>query len=478
MTIQDKLSELWASTGDTGTDVTTVKWGTGWVEQIPSFQNFNYVLQVVDGNILHLAEEGTFDWEDDIAYTIGADVLGSDGIRYFCVTAHTNQDPTADSTNSYWTLAPQYGSNTSTHADGMHLNNVHSGVLTNWTGQSMTITAGTPMIMLQDTSLATEDIGFLNANGTACIAELGTAGPDGRDLSKDAGNTYRIFHEGHQPDVSEVTNAVEESPAGALAYARKGGGWSSTAWSNGNSLQIPNGTNIVAKSTNNGIEATGTGTTNAVLEASVVLAGTASIVKVRNNLMGASFRVTHGQTNAFIRQTDAAGTTAEDVWIQMAQNGGVTVNYNDAERLVTTSAGGTLTGTWTATDIQATNINDRLDALEDTTAQIATVGTGSTWGKTSIDGSGREMTMIAGQVTYTNANNSTQSFTFPNGGFPNGCISVVVSLASSWHTISNGPIVIQPTGLPTSTGFTCARQQHDGSGSATNIALTYIAMGY
>ena len=67
MTTQDKLSELWASTGDTGTDVTAIKWGTGWVEEIPSFQNFNYVLQVVDGNILHLAEEGTFDWESGLA---------------------------------------------------------------------------------------------------------------------------------------------------------------------------------------------------------------------------------------------------------------------------------------------------------------------------------------------------------------------------------------------------------------------------
>lgn len=66
-------------------------------------------------------------------------------------------------------------------------------------------------------------------------------------------------------------------------------------------------------------------------------------VKGRNTLGGFFVYVQNGTGNLIIRQTDADGV-AEDTWITLTRNGGVTFNYDNAQKLAVTSTGITVSG--------------------------------------------------------------------------------------------------------------------------------------
>lgn len=67
MTDQINLNLLWASGGG-ATPLTSTKYENGWIAEIPTFQNFNYMLQGLDQNVLHYAESSSFVWEPAISY--------------------------------------------------------------------------------------------------------------------------------------------------------------------------------------------------------------------------------------------------------------------------------------------------------------------------------------------------------------------------------------------------------------------------
>ena len=222
MTDQINLGLIWASGGGV-TPVGDVKYADGWVAEIPTYQNFNYMVQGLDQNILHLAEENSFDWQADINYKAGARV-NYNGIMMTCNQDNINVEPTVDDTvGSYWVLGVSLGAlpGALLNSDGVKVE-ILPRVTDLYSGNDVTVINRNPMLVL-NTSGGEQNISFGNQAGEAVVSHLGTGGlKDGRDLTKGAGNTFRVFHEGHLPTYDEVVGGVGEAPAGGKLYARKG----------------------------------------------------------------------------------------------------------------------------------------------------------------------------------------------------------------------------------------------------------------
>lgn len=72
ITLPDNLdSELWAGTG-TKTDPGSAKYGTGWVREIPSPEDENFIQNRQDAAIAHIVENGIAQWNNTITYNKGA----------------------------------------------------------------------------------------------------------------------------------------------------------------------------------------------------------------------------------------------------------------------------------------------------------------------------------------------------------------------------------------------------------------------
>lgn len=220
MTAQRNLGLIWAKNGGT-TSVDDTKYESGWVAEIPTYQNFNWQVQTLDQNVLHYAEFNTFDWIATIIYQVGAKVLRS-GVVKTCITTHSGQDPNSDSTHSYWVSGDIVGTGTLTEEEGFKISLPARSDAT-WSGQDQTIVNALPITGYFTTG-ATKNWGLGNRAGEMVVIDFGTGGvtPDGRTI---ASNAKRLFHEGHHPTVDEVTDAVEEAVEDGKLYARKDGQW-------------------------------------------------------------------------------------------------------------------------------------------------------------------------------------------------------------------------------------------------------------
>lgn len=232
MTVQDKLGIRWAATGGV-TDPGDSKYSTGWIVEIPTFQNFNYVLQTLDSNVLVHAEEGEWFWQDDIHYVAGAKVKGSDGIFYRCHTdsfsgSVTGADPTADSIGNYWTKGQVFGvvGNDVTTVDGIKLKGVVPSSSITWEGTDLTIENGAPMMAFNTTG-ATDNWLLGNISGELVCVSTGTvvSSADGRSMGTAEPNTYRLYHEGNPPDQSVIPGTIPANPVDGATYARKDTDW-------------------------------------------------------------------------------------------------------------------------------------------------------------------------------------------------------------------------------------------------------------
>ena len=231
-TSQVNLGLIWAVSGSGVTPVGEAKYVEGWINEIPTFQQFNYSIQGLDTNIVVMAEQGCFDWQDDIDYERNAMVRHAED-NYYLIRddIYTNQVPAI--TSSVWGLAPVFGQNgdnagtTETVIKGMHLNVVHEHPSDQtYTGQDMTISSRYPMLVLSESTTSTSSWAFGVRGNEAVVSKLeNSSNPDARDLAKDGGNTHRIYHEGHVPHVSEVTDAVEDIADNTTLYARSNKTW-------------------------------------------------------------------------------------------------------------------------------------------------------------------------------------------------------------------------------------------------------------
>lgn len=83
---------------------------TGWTAEVPPFQWENWSQNRQDNAILHLFQKGISEWDAASNYYFTASgvrsyVQGSDGLIYVAVQDNIGQDPTTDSTDTYWKVA-------------------------------------------------------------------------------------------------------------------------------------------------------------------------------------------------------------------------------------------------------------------------------------------------------------------------------------------------------------------------------------
>lgn len=228
MTDQVNLGLVWANTGGT-TAVTEAKYVGGWVAEIPTYQNFNYSMQGLDQNILHLAESSSFDWQADINYEAGARVRVGNKMRT-CIVANINVDPATDTNQSYWVQGQMFGGDLGTlsKSEGV-VAEFNARSISLWEGQDFTAENTIPLVVLKTTA-ATDNWAVSNVSGQLAATNLGQGDADGRDIRLDQGNSFRIFHESHLPLVTEVPGAVEEAPTDTKLYARQGTSTTSGNW--------------------------------------------------------------------------------------------------------------------------------------------------------------------------------------------------------------------------------------------------------
>jgi len=231
MTTQRNLGLVWASTGGT-LDPTDEKYSLGWEVEIPTYQNFNFVLNNNSRNILVGAEQRHHNWEDSINYVSGARVLGSDGVYYTCTTDNINQDPTTDSINNYWVTGDYIsagGSDTIQPEQefGFYIENMGLSTSTNtWTTNDITLRNSSAFIGLYNKTNGFDNLVLGNSHGELVVFNTGnTTSPDGRSTLPNDNDVHRIYHEGHKPDITDVENGVEEAPLDGKYYSRRNGNW-------------------------------------------------------------------------------------------------------------------------------------------------------------------------------------------------------------------------------------------------------------
>tara|TARA_R110000851_G_scaffold244874_2_gene397627 strand:- start:12741 stop:13697 length:957 start_codon:yes stop_codon:yes gene_type:complete len=229
MTDQINLHLVWANTGGTA-PVGDAKYVGGWVAEIPTYQNFNYMVQGLDKNILHLAEVGYFTWQSQITYVAGVQVISPLGDKFTARAASTGTDPDTDSTNSTWVHGWLVGSDIASllESDGFQ---VALPVRTNalYTGMDQVIKNLNPMLEFRTTT-ASKNWALGNVSGELVAVDLAQAGPDNKSIAIAGADTHRLFHEGHSPEVAEVDGAVPEAPTDGKLYARVGVSAVSGSW--------------------------------------------------------------------------------------------------------------------------------------------------------------------------------------------------------------------------------------------------------
>jgi hypothetical protein len=228
MTTQSNLPLIWALNGGS-IDPGDIKYQDGWIAQIPSYQNFNFVLQNNSKNILVAAEQGYYEWDAAIAYAKGATVLSS-GTRYFAMSANTGIDPSTDTSFATWTTGTTLSSSGSwglTYRDGFKLGTVNVRTSSNlWGGNDLTLQNGSPNVFFRTASGAAKNWLLSNVSGNMVLVDCATVSqPDDRDISIGGANTYKLYHEGFKPTQTDVSGTIPDAPADGPIYGR-----SNTAW--------------------------------------------------------------------------------------------------------------------------------------------------------------------------------------------------------------------------------------------------------
>jgi len=226
MTTQNNLGLVWAISGGT-TDPGDAKYQAGWVAEIPTFQNFNFVLQNATLNALSQAEKGANEWDATINYVAGA-TIKYNGDILTCITDHINQNPATDSTYSYWVLGASIGgSDTLVSQHGLLLKSLSApGAVGVWTGSAMTVEDTQALVQFNTDNPATKNLMLGNVQGSAVVVDIDTTEiADGRDISLTDANTHKIFHEGNPPTLADVGDSFPDANSDGRIYGRKDAAW-------------------------------------------------------------------------------------------------------------------------------------------------------------------------------------------------------------------------------------------------------------
>ena len=236
MTNPINLEQVWAlSGGTTDPDIADPgKYETGWIAEIPTYQNFNFVLNALDNNTLSLAEAGVYPWQDKINYKAGVRVSISSKV-FTCIQSHNNaaganpQDPTLDATNSYWVHGMVLGNvdpSTLDSSEGFKVDQVNSRSATVWEGNDITLNNANALVSLKTLNAGTKNWLMGNISGEVCVVDVGTTiTPDGRSISLAEGTVHQVYHEGFKPTQADVSDTIPANPQDGLLYGRRDGNW-------------------------------------------------------------------------------------------------------------------------------------------------------------------------------------------------------------------------------------------------------------
>lgn len=237
MTTPVKLELVWADAGGTS-DPSDFKYQLGWVSEIPTFQNFNYVLNGLDRAKLAYAEKDIYPWQDLISYGLGARVE-KNGKIYRCKTAHNDaagtnpQDPELDTTRSYWVHGTVFSSLPNPYSnlsdrEGVLISDINQRVnKTLWSGNDITVKNENSVIALNTKSPLDSNLLLANTNGKFVVVNVAnTVEPDGRSLlPAENKNAFEVYHEGHKPTQTEVAGTIPDAPANGKRYIRQNSNW-------------------------------------------------------------------------------------------------------------------------------------------------------------------------------------------------------------------------------------------------------------
>ena len=102
--------QKWASSGDTATPESQgLTQAAGWTPSYsasggdtPQREVFNWQELRATAFMRDVEEHGLLEWDTGLAYVHPALVMGSDGLVYLSVQNSTGQDPTSDTSDTYW----------------------------------------------------------------------------------------------------------------------------------------------------------------------------------------------------------------------------------------------------------------------------------------------------------------------------------------------------------------------------------------
>lgn len=98
------LNVMWAELGEKR-EPSDAKKRQGWVAEIPTYQDFNWLDGRQDQFIAHLNQRGLPEWDAETEYQAGKSYIsGSNGYIYLARTTHTNVDPVMETDMTNWVL--------------------------------------------------------------------------------------------------------------------------------------------------------------------------------------------------------------------------------------------------------------------------------------------------------------------------------------------------------------------------------------
>ena len=231
------LNLVWASTGGV-TNPTDVKYQLGWEAEIPTFQNFNYVLQGLDRAKLSYAESDIYPWQDFIAYQAGTKTKVGN-IVFHCVTSHNDaagtnpQDPLLDVTGSYWVTGIVFSGIADAYdnllpKEGVKIDQVNIRTTSNlWESNDLTLVNKSSVLALNLENAAYDNLLFGNVRGKLAVVNVANlTDPDSQSLLPSVNPlSYEIYHQGNKPTQADVAGTIPDAPANGKAYTRKDNNW-------------------------------------------------------------------------------------------------------------------------------------------------------------------------------------------------------------------------------------------------------------
>ena len=100
----DDINQIWSELGQRRKPSDS-KIATGFIKEVPKFQDFNYIIGRQDEAIAHFNQFGIAEWDSKTEYqAYKSRTQGSDGIIYLAITTNTNINPVTDLTFVNWVV--------------------------------------------------------------------------------------------------------------------------------------------------------------------------------------------------------------------------------------------------------------------------------------------------------------------------------------------------------------------------------------